>query len=119
MRWPNWQVFSMDAAHLKGAWNGVMLTLSFKDANNNIVHVAAVCEKENAEAYKYLLQNVMRFHELKGALNNASTSCFTDGHKRSDAALPTVCPLAKDRRCLEHILRNIPPVGDVSALFEF
>ena len=55
----------MNAAHLKGAWNSVMLTLSFKDANNNIVHVAtAVCEKENAEAYKYLLQNVMRFHEL-------------------------------------------------------
>ena len=41
----------MDAAHLKGSWSGVMLTLSFKDANSNIVHVAtAVCEKENAEA---------------------------------------------------------------------
>ena len=42
----------MDAAPLKGAWNRVMLTLSFKDANNNIVQVATtVCEKENAEAY--------------------------------------------------------------------
>ena len=110
----------MDAAHLKGAWNGVMLTLSFKDANNNIVHVAtAVCEKENAEAYKYLLQNVMRFHELKSVLNSASTTFFTDGHKGSDAALPAVCPFTEDRRCLEHILRNIPAVGDVSAPFEF
>ena len=110
----------MDAAHLKGTWNGVMLTLSFKDANNNIVHIAtAVCEKENAEAYKHLLQNVMRFHELKSVLNGASTTCFIDGHKGSDAALPAVCPFTGDCRCLEHILTNIPAVGDVSAPFEF
>ena len=53
----NWQVFSIDAVHLKGTWNRVMLTLPFKDANNNIVHVATtVCEKEYAE--EYLVQNV-------------------------------------------------------------
>ena len=38
----------MDAVHLKGAWNRVTLKLPFKDANNNIVHVATtVCEKED------------------------------------------------------------------------
>ena len=83
----------MDAVHQKGAWNRVVLTLPFKNANNNIVHVVAtVCEKQYAEEYKYLVQNVMKFHELRSALNSESTTCFTDGHKGSDAALQTVCP---------------------------
>ena len=61
----NWKVFYMSAAHLKGAWNHVMPTLPFKDANNNIVHVAtAVCKKEYTEACKYLEQNLIKFHEL-------------------------------------------------------
>ena len=34
------------------------------------------------------------FHELRSVLNSESTTCFTDGHKRSDAALPAVCPFA-------------------------
>ena len=74
----------MDVAHLKGVWNGVMLTLSFKHVNNNIAHVAtAVCEKQNAEEYNYLLQNVMEFHEIRSVLISESTSYFTDGHKGS------------------------------------
>ena len=91
----------MNAAHLKGAWNRVILTLPFKDANNNIVHVATtVSEKENAEAYKYLLWNVMKFHELRSVLNSESTMCFTDGHKGSDAALPVAYPFAHTIRAL-------------------
>ena len=34
------------------------------------------------------------FHELRSVLNSESTTCFADGHKRSDAALPAVCPFA-------------------------
>ena len=34
------------------------------------------------------------FRELRSVLNSESTTCLTDGHKRSDAALPAVCPLA-------------------------
>ena len=91
----NWRVFSMDAARLKGAWNRVMLTLLFKDVHINIVHVATtVCEMEYAEEYKYLVQNVMKFHELRSVLSSESTACFTDGHKRSDAAFPAACPFA-------------------------
>ena len=42
-----------------------MLTLPFKDANKSTVHVVTtVCEKEFAEEYKYLVQNVMKFYEL-------------------------------------------------------
>ena len=90
----NWQVFSVDAVHLKGAWNRAMLTLPFKDANNNIVHVVTtVCEKQYAKKYKYLVQNVMKFHELRSVLNSESTTCFTDGHKSSDAASRPCAPL--------------------------
>ena len=40
----------IDAAHLKGSSNGVILALSFKNLNINVVHVAsAVCPKENAD----------------------------------------------------------------------
>ena len=35
------QIFSMDAGHLKGAWNGVMLTLSCKDSDNKIIYSSA------------------------------------------------------------------------------
>ena len=90
----------MDAAHLKGAWNRVMLTLSFEDANNIVHVVTTVCDKEHAEAYKYLLENVMKFHELRSVLNSESTSCFTDGYKGSHATLPVM-------RRFAHILRSI------------
>ena len=60
------QVYSIDVAHLKGSWNGVILALSFKNSNNNVVHVApAVCPKENADAYTYLLRNAMKFEPMK------------------------------------------------------
>ena len=74
-----------------------MLTLPFKGANKNIVHVATtVCEKEYFEEYKYLVQNVIKFREhLQSVLNNEPRTCFTDRHKRSDAAaFPAVWPLA-------------------------
>ena len=108
------QVFSIDAAHLKGGWNGVILTLSFKDAGNNIIHVAtAVCPKENADSYNYLLSKAMEFDGLREVLNNTSYTCFSDGHKGSNTALHECCPLVEDRRCMHHILKNIPAVGQV------
>ena len=109
----------MDAAHLKGAWNGVMLTLPFKHANNNIAHVATVvCEKHNAKAYNYLLQNVMEFHELRSVLISESTTYFTGGHKGSRRS-PGRVSLNRGSLMLQHILRIIPAVGEVSAPFEF
>ena len=34
------------------------------------------------------------FHELRSVLNSESTTCFTDSHKISDAALSAVCTFA-------------------------
>ena len=104
----NLQVFSMDLVYLKAAWNRVMLTPPFRDANNIIVHVATtVCEKEYAKEYKYLEQNViMKFHELGSVFDRESTTCFTDGHKRSDAALPAVCPFTHVNTCYSVIFTS-------------
>ena len=55
------EVFSLDAAHLKD-----ILALSFKNSNNNVVHVAsAIFPKENADAYTYLPTNAMKFESMK------------------------------------------------------
>ena len=64
-------VFSIDAAYLKGDWNGVILTLFFKDAGNNIIHVASVqCPKGCTDSYNYLLSKAMEFDGLREVMNN-------------------------------------------------
>ena len=45
----------------------------------------------------------MKFHELRSVLNSESTTCFTDGYKGSDPALPAVCPFAPIRVPLQHL----------------
>ena len=96
---------------MKGSWNGVILALSFKNSNNNVVHVAsAICPKENADANTYLLRNAMKFEPMKEVLNNASYKCFSDGHKGSTSALPAICPLTEGRRCMQYVLKKIPAV---------
>ena len=68
---------------------------------------------ENADAYTYLLMNAMKFDPMKDVLNSASYTCFSDGHKGSVSALPELCPLTEGRRCLQHVLKNIPAVRKV------
>ena len=70
--------------------------------------------KENVEPYNYLLSSkAMEFDSLREVLNNTSYTCFSDVHKGSNTALHESCPLAEDRRCMHHILKNIPAVGQV------
>lgn len=105
----------MDAASFKEKWNGVFATISFKDANNKLVHVATVVTaKEDAACYTYLLAKAMECPMLRDVLNNPNTTCFTDKHKGSDAAVPKICPLTEDRRCVEHLLKLLGVVGPVS-----
>ena len=114
---PSLQVFAMDAAAFKDVWNGQYGTLSFKDANNHLIHVATVVQaKEDAAMYTNLLANTMKFPHLRDFLNNPKTTCFTDKHKGSDSAVPKICPLTEDRRCVEHLIKNAGTIGTVSLL---
>lgn len=108
------QAFAIDSASIEGGWSGQCGTLSFKDANDQLIHVATIVQaKESASMYVTLLTKAMEFPELRKLLNNPNTTCFTDKHEESDSAVSKVCPLAEDRRCVEHL---IPLVGVIHAV---
>ncbi|CAM9216637.1 unnamed protein product [Ectocarpus sp. 4 AP-2014] len=105
-RSPN-KTFCLDGAHLRGSWNGVILTITTTDANNNINLCAfAVVREENAKSYEYLLGKAMGSKRVKKFLNATTTTCFTDNDKGADAAMNKLAPLTEVRHCLEHILRS-------------
>ena len=93
------QVFSIDAAYLKGDWNGVILTLFFKDAGNNIIHIAtAVCPTECADSYSYLLSKALEVDGLREVMNNTSYTCFSEGRKGSNTTLHECYPFVENHR---------------------
>ena len=53
-----------------------------------------ICGLETTAVTEHICSKTRQlfFHELRSVLNSESTTCFTDGHKRSDGALPAVCP---------------------------
>ena len=55
-----------------------------------------ICGSETTAVTEHNICSKMRqlFHELRSVLNSESTTFITDGHKRSDAALPALCPFA-------------------------
>ena len=111
------QVVSLDAAHLKGGWNGVVYVLSTKDSNNHIVHVATVlADKENSTNYKFLLEQTCKNQQMAGFLKSDKTTFFIDGHKGSPPAIEAVCPDARVHTCLRHLITNkaMKKMGDVS-----
>lgn len=112
------QAFALDAASFKDKWKGVFATLTFKDANNELLHVATVVSaksEDGAECYSYLLAQAMKSPRLRDVLNNPNTTCFTDKPKGSDEpAVHKVCPLTEDRRCVAHLLKLLGSVGPVS-----
>ncbi|CAM9287864.1 unnamed protein product [Ectocarpus fasciculatus] len=105
-RSPN-KAFCLDGAHLRGSWNGTILTITTTDANSTINLCAfAVVREENVKSYEYLLGKAMRSNRMKKFLNAATTTCFTDNDKGADAAMSKLAPLTEVRHCLEHILRE-------------
>ena len=94
-----------------------MLILTSKDSDNKLVHVAAaVTAKEDAESYRFLLLHSMRNPEMAAFLDSPATTFYSDGHRRSNAALEIVVPRAQHRTCVKRVINNLgQPVGSVSA----
>ena len=108
------QVVAVDAGHLKGEWNGVMLTLSCKDSNNRLIHVAtAVTPKEDASSYRFYFQQANRNPKMATFLNDRRTTCFSDGHRGSPAAMRAEVPLAQHRTFVKHVINNLRETGSV------
>ncbi|CAB1120555.1 unnamed protein product [Ectocarpus sp. CCAP 1310/34] len=102
------KVVGMDGGHLKGEWNGMMLTLTCKDANNENIHVAAVIgPKEDTSLYNTLLRNCKKNPKMRDLLEDSKTTFFTDQHKEATCALRGEAPLAQHRHCLRHLILNI------------
>lgn len=91
------------------------MTLTCKDSDNKLVHVAtAVTAKEDAASYRFLLSEAMKNPEMAAFMNNPATTFYSDDHKGSPAALKTEVPLAQHRSCVKHIINNISEaVGSV------
>lgn len=106
----------MDGGHLNGDWNGVMLTLTCKDVNNKLIHVATVIgPKENADLYQNLVRNCKKNPELKELLEDPKTTFFMDGQKGSPCAMDREVKDAQRRVCLKHMIGCLSEkVGSVS-----
>lgn len=99
---------------MKGDWNGQILVLTGKDADNKIVLVSLViCDVENADNYMYLLTKSKENPEFAAFLDNPATTVYTDGHKSFPPALEHCAPLAQHRLCLKHLLKNAGDIGGV------
>lgn len=101
-------MLSLDAGHLKGEWNGTILTLTGKDSNNRIVNVSiAVCDKESADNYTFLLQKSKENASFAANMNDAGTTFFTGCHKSFISPRSLEVPLAQCHLCLQQILKNV------------
>ncbi|CAM9577734.1 unnamed protein product [Pylaiella littoralis] len=106
------KVASMDSGFLKTAHHGQLITLGVKDDNNRILLVAfAIVDKEDEASYTCFLRNCMRSGAFASTFNSADMTIFTDGHKGFPPALKTCLPRAQTYRCLQHLLKNAPPIG--------
>lgn len=82
------KVLCVDAGHLKGTWGGQMLIVTFKDANNTLVHLAtAICDKENSDNYAWLYKQMKKNTDMRSVLDDSKTTLFTDQHKSHKPAL--------------------------------
>ncbi|CAN0429215.1 unnamed protein product, partial [Hapterophycus canaliculatus] len=98
------QAFCLDGAHLRGSWNGIILTITTTDADNKInICAFAVVRNETKGAYEYLLTQAMRSKVMKKFLDASTTTCFTDGEKGADEAMAAVAPSTEVRHCLQHL----------------
>ena len=60
----------------------------------------------------------MRSSAFVATFNSPDMTFFTNGHKDSRPSLVVCCPEAQTRRCLQHYIRNAPPIGSVSVEFD-
>jgi len=64
--------------------------------NLNLALNQMICGSETTAVTEHICSKMRQlFHELRSVLNSEPTTRFTDGPKRSDAALTAACPFAR------------------------
>ena len=106
------QFLQVDAVHLKGEWNGVVLVATAKDTNNTLVLVAfAICDKENASNYCFLLTEMKKNPHMAALLSSTGITIYSDEHQSISAALKAHASRCIHRLCLHHLIKNLPGPG--------
>ncbi|CAM9640281.1 unnamed protein product [Choristocarpus tenellus] len=102
------KVFAMGRGHLKGTWNGVLLTLSGLDSNNNLIILAtAIVPEESTDTYVYLLDGAMKNSKVATTLNSHKSTILSDRHNGAGQAILHCLPKAEHRNCVLDIMKNL------------
>ncbi|CAB1108161.1 unnamed protein product [Ectocarpus sp. CCAP 1310/34] len=102
-------VLCVDAGHLKGDWNGMMLVATGTDADTKLVHVAtSICDKENTDNYSWFYLMMKNNVDMAEVLNSPKTTLFTDKHKSHEPAITLHAPNTVWRWCLRHHIKALP-----------
>ncbi|XP_076890570.1 uncharacterized protein LOC143541705 [Bidens hawaiensis] len=93
---------SLDACHLKGRLNGVLVSATGVDGNNSIFPVAyRVLESQNKNSWIWFLEL------LKKAIGTPNGIVISsDMQKGLDIAIPQVYPTVEHRECVRHLYSN-------------
>ncbi|XP_022019508.2 uncharacterized protein LOC110919548 [Helianthus annuus] len=92
----------LDACHLKGKFNGVLVAANSVDGNNSIFPVAyGVLESENKNSWIWFLEL------LKKAIGTPNGLVISsDMQKGLDIAITQVYPNVEHRECIRHLFSN-------------
>ena len=87
--------------------SGVAMVLEGMDGSNKIFPVAVgLVDMENAENYRWFLQQCRESLDVKEALDSEDFVLFSDRDKGLSIAVSEYARLLH-KRCLKHILRNL------------
>ncbi|KAK1431840.1 hypothetical protein QVD17_08555 [Tagetes erecta] len=93
---------SLDACHLKGRFNGVLVSATSVDGNNSIYPVAyGILESENKKSWIWFLEL------LKKAIGTPNGLVISsDMQKGLEVAVTQVYPTIEHRECIRHLYSN-------------
>lgn len=90
----------------------MVLVATGKDTNNNLVLLAfAICDKENASNYAFLLSEMKKNSHLKELLQSPLTTIYSDEHKGIKAGIRQEAKDVIHRLCFKHLVANLPGPG--------
>ncbi|CAM8926726.1 unnamed protein product [Rhodiola kirilowii] len=101
-------IISLDACHLKGAYNGQIHSAIGRDGNDNMFPIAyGICESESKESWLWFLENLL--NDIGNSRDNGW--CFiSDQQKGLQEAIKELAPTSDHRFCVRHLYANFRKV---------
>ncbi|CAM8878345.1 unnamed protein product [Rhodiola kirilowii] len=101
-------IISLDACHLKGAYNGQIHSAVGRDGNDNMFPIAyGICESESKETWLWFLENLLT--DIGNSRDHGW--CFiSDQQKGLQEAIKELAPTSEHRFCVRHLYANFRKV---------